>query len=70
MKVWSVEANGQFCGGMAIVAATDAESAVRLAATIRTFAFKVRYSEGRAQELSGVSFDGDPRVITHYEMGE
>lgn len=70
MKIWRVEGDGSYCGGVAIVAAPTVEAAINVASTIRNPTFRVDYSEGRATALPELSGKGPARVITHYEMGE
>ncbi len=70
MNLYSVEAEGPYCGGMAIVAANAPEDAVELASKIRNSTFKVDYSDPRYVKRLDAKVNGPERIVTHYEMGE
>ncbi len=70
MNLYSIEASGKYCGGVAIVAADSQEEAVKLAAPLRNATFAVNYASPDCIEILKAVIDGPARVLTHYEMGE
>lgn len=72
MKVFAVEANGHYSGGMAIVAATSPAEAVSVASTIKSPRYwSIDYANPEScKELLLWAPDGEPRVIIDYQMGE
>ena len=72
MYVWALKAEGWYAGGMAIIAAPDEATAIRLGATIASEDhWAVAYGKPTSIELLPVSFEGnEPCVLAHFEMGE
>jgi hypothetical protein len=70
MKVWSIKAGGDLCGGMAIVAADDVELAVSLAVKIPCDIWRVEWHKPDECRLLEATAEGDPRVLDYFEHGE
>lgn len=71
LNVYAIKASGNYGGGCAIVAHNTPELAIRQALAIRDTLWKTDYSvPNEVTLLEGVQADGEPRVLTHYEMGE
>lgn len=71
LKVFAIKAHGDYCAGMAVVAATTTEEACLLACREQSDAWSVRYhTPGSITELP-VKYEGlEPTVLTHWEFGE
>ena len=77
MKVWAIKARGYYSGGMAIVAADDAQTACRLANHAEGNVWHGRWqSIWNVDYLQPESVEELPLqaevegVLAHYEMGE
>lgn len=70
LSVYSVIGDGQYGGGMAIVAASTPEEARSVAGTIRDDMWLTDYLNARQTNALPLIFDGEPCVIAHYETGE
>lgn len=71
MDVYEIKANGDYGGGVAIVAAPSEGDAIRLASTIYDLLWSTDYSHPYSVALiEGVSSAGPARVLTHFETGE
>lgn len=71
MRVFALEAYGNYGGGLAIVAAEDESAAKQLASKIRDGMWNVQY--GKPTEISvlpSIVHKGAAEVIYHYETGE
>lgn len=69
LKVYSLKARGNYCWGMAVVAAQDADEAMKLAELSCSNYFPVRYHWSDVKELP-VKYSGVPVVLDHDETGE
>lgn len=70
MKVFYTEPFYSLSGGMILVAANTPEEALHIAAMTEETSKAILddwYEWSQFQELSGLSFDGDPQVI-HYNF--
>ena len=70
LLVFAVRAYGTYGGGLAVVAASAPQDAVRVASTIVDEIWRTRYHEPyEVRRLDCVAV-GTPRVLTHFETGE
>ena len=71
MKVWSIRAEGDLCGGIAIVAADDVELAVSLAEKIPPCdIWPVEWDKpNECRPIEAIAF-GPPRILDYFEYGE
>lgn len=70
MKVFTIKAYGALGGGIAIVAAEDSADAIALARAIENPGWHVDYGDPVAVDTLPVTYEGDARVLEHYETGE
>lgn len=69
MKVFALKARGYYGGGMAIVAAEDAETAMAMANAVEDSVWHVNYAEAyEVTELPVVATAAG--VLAHHETGE
>ncbi len=68
MKIFKIEGDGDFAGGVVLVAANSAEQAAEMGNKLSSATWGVLYEAKDAVEVSGVYTE--PTVILHYEMGE
>jgi hypothetical protein len=68
MKVYAIRGRGWYGGGIAIVAAVDEETALRVAGTIIDPNWRTDYANGDVTELELTADRGG--VVDHFEMGE
>jgi hypothetical protein len=69
MRVWKIEATGQYCGGMAIVAAPTIDSATTIGGSIKNH-FDINYGKPDSVDELPELTAKESGVICHYEMGE
>jgi len=73
MNVYQAHGDASFSGGIiAIVAADSAEQALEVLKALpqQDIGFLASYPVGAVVRLDGVSAEGEPRVITHFEYGD
>lgn len=70
MNVYAIKADGNYGGGMAVVAADSEDDAKALAENGARSIWNVRYGKPIEVELLPCVCDGPPRVLTYYETGE
>lgn len=69
MKVWAIKAYGNYGGGMAIVAADDAQMACTLANQAESSVWHVDYQ--RPESVEELPLQAEVAgVLAHYETGE
>jgi hypothetical protein len=68
MKVWKIIGNGYYGQGMAVVAASDADSAREIASKIRDY-WNCDYAQGET-DLLDFTVTGKRRILCHFETGE
>ena len=70
MNVYAIKANGNYGGGMAVVAAESEREARVLADKAEDSTWRVNYDSPESVELLPCVCDGPARVLVHYETGE
>lgn len=70
MKVYAIEAYGNYGAGMAVIAADSKEEAIAIAEKIDGNIWNVRYGKPTNVQLLPCICDGPARVLTHFETGE
>lgn len=70
MRVYAITASGDCCGGMAVVVAHNEQEAKSVARTIEVYGWRMTYNHPDSIESFPCRCHGEPRALTHYEMGE
>ena len=68
MRIFKIEGDGNYAGGVVLVAANSAEEAAEMGNKLSSAMWGVKYEAMDAVEVSGVYTE--PTVILHYETGE
>lgn len=69
MIVFAIKGSGDYCGGMAIVAARTMAEAIGLADNYGS-QYGVSYSPPESVDELPVKYDGEPAVLAIHEYGE
>ena len=73
MNVYAITAHGEYCGGMAVVAAATEQEARALANLSRDSqtGLSIDYATpGSCAELLPCTYEGEPRLLAIHEEGE